>query len=95
MYTPTHKERIIQGWCTHLINGGEEECPNPANKYWVYLQEGTDMRLEITAVIPVCIEHAYSIRASFNVNESWLSKDYWELIDRSSASYYLIEESLD
>ena len=95
MYTAQHRQRVIGGECTHLISGGSEECPTVASKYWVFLEEGPEMRLQIVVVVPVCREHAQSMRAMMNSKNSWLNRDDWELIDRDSSSFYLIEESLD
>lgn len=95
MYTADHRQKIRQGYCSHIIDGGLNECPLLAEKYWVFLEEGPEMRLQLTLVLPVCTRHALYLRTMLNVHKSHLSKDYWELIDRSSASFYLIEESIE
>jgi hypothetical protein len=94
MYTPAHRRRVIGGECCHLIEGGAAECPNYASKCWVYLEEGPELKLLIGLVLPVCEEHTYTLRALLNNKTGGLNGNNWELIDRNSSNYYLIEESL-
>ncbi len=95
MYTKAYKQYITGGWCSHLIHGGTFECEEPANKYWAFLQEAGDLRLEIVMVLPVCDAHVKSMRAALNNLTGWLGKDDWELVASNSDSWSLIEKSLD
>ncbi len=92
MYTSDFKQYVQKAWCAHLINGGSHECEATADKCWVYLDEDSDMRLQIMLAVPVCKNHAYSMRHSII---GALNRGIWELVDRRSDSWNLVLESLE
>lgn len=95
MYSKDFKLYIERAWCCHLLYGGSHECDKHADKCWVFLEEGTDLRLEVILAIPVCSEHVNYMRAFFNAPKSYLAQDTWQLIDRESDSWSLVEKTLD
>lgn len=95
MYTKAHESYVLYGYCTHLINGGINECEEFATKAWVYLDIDTGHKLKIKMVVPVCKQHVSSMRFAINSSKGILKGDSWELVSRDSDSWTLIEASLE